>query len=148
MSFPALQQLDLGSKSTTLNLTGTSGEASVFAARRLPPAIDLVHLSRQTMGDRELEIELLQMFDHQATLVLLRLRGHGQGATQDRCDLAHKLKGSARAIGAVDVAAAAQAYEDSLLAGHAVAASDIALAALSTRIEEARAAILQLLEGA
>jgi len=78
--------------------------------------IDLVHLSRQSMGDRALETELLALFDRQAVMIMDRLRQEGGGGRDWRRDLAHTLKGSARAVGAVRVAAAAQCYEEKLLA--------------------------------
>lgn len=88
--------------------------------RRADPAcpIDLVHLSRQTMGDRELEVELLALFDRQAAAIAARLGAlDAEGPQNWRVDLAHKLKGSARAIGAFAVAAAAENYEHCARAG-------------------------------
>jgi HPt (histidine-containing phosphotransfer) domain-containing protein len=86
------------------------------------PVIDLVHLSRQTLGDVALETELLRLFEGQAGAFAARLRAPArQGeAAQDieqRIVLAHTLKGSARAIGAFALADAAEAYEDALRAG-------------------------------
>jgi HPt (histidine-containing phosphotransfer) domain-containing protein len=77
--------------------------------------IDLVHLARQTMGDRELEKELLALFDCQAAQIADRLRMVENGTAS--ADLAHKLKGSARAVGAGAVAAAAENYEHGARAG-------------------------------
>ncbi|MCI4680233.1 Hpt domain-containing protein [Rhodoblastus acidophilus] len=77
--------------------------------------IDLVHLARQTMGDRELEKEALALFDRQAEQISEKLRFAASGPAA--ADLAHKLKGSARAIGAVAVAAAADHYEHAARAG-------------------------------
>src|SRR4030095_12526386 len=37
--------------------------------------IDLVHLSRTTMGDPSLEREVLRLFDRQSTLLIARARG-------------------------------------------------------------------------
>ncbi|WP_294532395.1 Hpt domain-containing protein [uncultured Rhodoblastus sp.] len=74
--------------------------------------IDLVHLARQTMGDSALESELLALFDHQAGRIAEQLgRADADAAKFSRADLAHKLKGSARAVGAHEVAAAAENYE-------------------------------------
>ncbi len=99
-----------------------------FAARRpidgstpsgaLPRAdtpIDLVHLARQTMGDVELENELLALFDRQAAQIAAKLRVAVPGAAS--ANLAHKLKGSARAVGANAVANAADHYEHAARAG-------------------------------
>jgi HPt (histidine-containing phosphotransfer) domain-containing protein len=74
--------------------------------------IDLVHLARQTMGDRALEVELLALFDRQAAQIAEKLGALDSDSVEGwRADLAHKLKGSARAIGAHAVAAAAENYE-------------------------------------
>ena len=88
------------------------------AARAVPHPIDLVHLSRQTMGDRALEIEVLALFDRQAAQISERLGAiEIDRAGVWRADLAHKLKGSARAIGAFEVATAAEDYEHRVRAG-------------------------------
>lgn len=75
--------------------------------------IDLAHLSRQTMGDRDLEREVLSMFLHQARMVGDRLAGAN---AQERQSLAHGLKGAARGIGAFAVAEAAGQVEADPLA--------------------------------
>lgn len=80
--------------------------------------IDLVHLSRQTMGDRELEHEVLALFERQASHIGGKLATLESGEDHlVRADLAHKLKGSARAVGAFAVATAAENYEHSARAG-------------------------------
>jgi HPt (histidine-containing phosphotransfer) domain-containing protein len=110
----------------------------------LPP-IDLVHLSRQSLGDRALELELLTLFERQAEQIAARLATlPAAGERRWRHDLAHTLKGSARAVGATAVAAAAQAYEEALdgAGESAVTASRDALLAAVT---QARSAVLELL---
>lgn len=110
------------------------------------PVIDLVHLSRQTLGDTALESELLGLFEAQASAFAARLlapapQGEAARDVQHRIVLAHTLKGSARAIGAFALAAAAQAYEDALRANaaDADASPERLLAALGTaRAEIAR----------
>jgi HPt (histidine-containing phosphotransfer) domain-containing protein len=77
--------------------------------------VDLVHLARQTMGDCELETELLASFQAQALQIAEKLGDAGASAAV--ADLASKLKGSARAVGAVAVAAAAENYEHAARAG-------------------------------
>lgn len=72
--------------------------------------IDLVHLARQTMGDRMLEEEVLQLFIQQAILIGERIR---DADPLERKRLAHGLKGSARGIGAFAVADCALAIEES-----------------------------------
>lgn len=112
-------------------------------------AIDLVHLSRQTLGDRALEIELLGLFDKQAGQIVARLESNLNGSDRKwRHDLSHTLKGSAGAIGAVRVAACAQAYEDALAGGaddHDLAQG---VAQLRGAVEEAQRAIRDLLADA
>ncbi len=74
--------------------------------------IDLVHLSRQTLGDSALESELLTLFDRQALHFAVRLGTvPTAGEARWRAELAHTLKGSARAIGAFHLGDAAEAYE-------------------------------------
>lgn len=82
------------------------------AAGRCPSnerPIDLVHLATMTMGDKVLEIEVLQMFSRQARGALLSL---GSDDTDIAMAAAHRLKGAAAAVGAFKVAAAAEALED------------------------------------
>ena len=70
--------------------------------------IDLAHLSRQTMGDRELEREVLQLFVQQA----LTVRDQIVNANlKERLFLAHGLRGSARGIGAFGIAECAGEIE-------------------------------------
>jgi HPt (histidine-containing phosphotransfer) domain-containing protein len=64
------------------------------------------------MGDSALEAEVLALFDHQAGQIVEQLR-RCETATDrtSQVELAHKLKGSARAVGAHEVASAAENYE-------------------------------------
>jgi HPt (histidine-containing phosphotransfer) domain-containing protein len=102
--------------------------------------IDLVFLAHQTLGDEQLEIELLMLFDRQAGDVLTAL---GEARNQEtQRDLAHRLKGSARAIGAAAVAAAAEQYES---AAQTNAVLPSYLTALAAAVAEARSAIRQLM---
>lgn len=80
--------------------------AGTPAGKRRP--VDLAHLSRQTMGDRDLEREVLRMFIHNARSII------GEIANSVRPDFrasAHKLKGSARAVGAFRLAEMAESCE-------------------------------------
>lgn len=111
------------------------------------PALDLAHLSRQTLGDRELALELLTIFDRQAAQFAARLsapRRPGDGAP--RADLAHTLKGSARAVGAFRLGDVAEAYEMALRGGDPKA--EAGCAALLDAIATARGAIVTLIETA
>jgi HPt (histidine-containing phosphotransfer) domain-containing protein len=63
--------------------------------------VDLIHLARQTMGDRALEQEVLALFVQQATSVRDQIPAAG---TAERLRLAHGLIGSARRVGAFAIA--------------------------------------------
>ncbi|WP_424361644.1 Hpt domain-containing protein [Methylocystis parvus] len=109
------------------------------------PILDLVHLSRQTFGDHALEMELLSLFDRQAEHFSARLSGDDAHAGGSRADLAHTLKGSARAVGAFALGDAAEAYEGALRVGR----DDRALREpLVAAIATVRAAISELFERA
>ncbi|APG91331.1 Hpt domain-containing protein [Sinorhizobium americanum] len=72
------------------------------------PPIDFVHLSGQTMGNKSLEIEVLQLFARQARQTMAEIND----ADADACgQSAHRLKGAALAVGAMRVARAATAIE-------------------------------------
>jgi HPt (histidine-containing phosphotransfer) domain-containing protein len=71
--------------------------------------VDLVHLSRYTLGERELEREVLELFCSQSFLYTERLRE--AKSDKDWKDAAHSLKGSARAIGAWRAGEAAERAE-------------------------------------
>lgn len=111
--------------------------------------IDLVHLARQSLGDRGLEIELLGLFVRQSEQIMDRLGSQMSGSDRRwRHDLAHTLKGSARAIGAGRVAQAAESYEEALYAGLCGADMDACTAHLGAVVAEAQAAIADLLADA
>ena len=103
-------------------------------------AIDRCHLARMTFGDRSLERELLELFDRQAAMLIVRMRAGGPAAT---ASLAHTLKGSASGIGAGGVAHAAAAAE--LAAGASPAECSLAIDRLAQAVDEARALIAELL---
>src|SRR5258708_33955810 len=72
--------------------------------------IDIEHLRRMTLGDISLEHEVLALFSAQAASLFAALTAF----PPDAGALAHTLKGSARAIGAVAVADAAADLETAL----------------------------------
>jgi HPt (histidine-containing phosphotransfer) domain-containing protein len=76
-----------------------------------------VHLSRHTLGERELEREVLELFCSQSLLYIERLRE--AKSDQDWKDAALSLKGAAQAIGAWRAGAAAERAE--VLSGDALA---------------------------
>lgn len=104
------------------------------------PAIDLAHLSRQSLGDHGLEVELLHLFDIQASRIAseLGMPDPKKDVRTERMELAHTLKGSARAVGATRVGAACEALE-SLLRAHAPQTSvDVALREVRMAVHAAR----------
>ncbi|KQU50293.1 hypothetical protein ASG72_16850 [Bosea sp. Leaf344] len=102
------------------------------------PAIDLVHLARQTGGDLALERELLALFSQQC---VRHLRTIHNGADETaRMEAAHTLKGAAQAIGAWQVAEAAARIEQRLL-GRGARVAEVEMDALALAAAEARAAI-------
>ncbi len=96
--------------------------------------IDIEHLRRMTLGDAGLEREVLAMFAAQTVSLIGMLATLPPTAGA----LAHTLKGSARAIGAVAVAAAAERLEAAIQRGDDPAPP---LAGLTDAVTEARAAI-------
>ena len=107
--------------------------------------VDLVHLERQTLGNRSLEREVLELFLSRSEICLQRLKD----AVEDKVwvDAAHAIKGSARGIGAWRVADSAQAAE--ALSGEARAAGSLAvLEDLERAIGDANFYIETLLSGA
>ena len=116
--------------------------AAAFAGRAPLNALDLDHLERQSLGDRDLAVELLGLFDCQAAQILGRMMAGGQSA-QALCDLAHTLKGSARAVGAVAVAVAAEHYEEALAHGAGEAQGELAV--MGAAVAGARTAIATLI---
>jgi HPt (histidine-containing phosphotransfer) domain-containing protein len=87
-----------------------------------------------TLGDAGLEREVLAMFARQAGGLI----GALAALPADAAELAHTLNGSARAIGAFQVADAAEAFEAAMRDGGKPSA---ALAALQQAIAQARGAI-------
>lgn len=104
------------------------------------PAIDRNHLAHMTFGDRSLEREVLELFDRQAAMLIVRMRAGGDAAVGP---LAHTLKGSASGIGAVRVEDAAAAAER--VAGSSADQCSQAVDRLAKAVEEARALIAELL---
>jgi HPt (histidine-containing phosphotransfer) domain-containing protein len=90
-------------------------EAAIsFPTDAAAAAIDWAHLDRMTLGDGKLAREVLALFDRQAEILVERMR-KVEGDTLHA--LAHALKGSARGIGAHDVADACAELETCAGAG-------------------------------
>jgi len=113
--------------------------AEAFGTMAKMGAIDLSFLDRVTFRDRSLAREVLVLFGQQAdSLLTLITDAEDERA---RHEAAHKLKGSARGVGAFDVARAAEEIEE---ARDATEFSN-ALAHLTIRVTEARIALTGLL---
>jgi hypothetical protein len=104
------------------------------------PAIDRAHLKQMTFGDLGLERELLELFDRQAEQLMARMRASDAAVL---AMLAHTLKGSARGVGANDVARAAVVAEAA--AAGSPAQRSAALDGLAAAIDAARGEIAALL---
>jgi HPt (histidine-containing phosphotransfer) domain-containing protein len=102
-----------------------------------PMIIDDDHLGRMTLGDRSLELEVLQIFARQTTLMLERVSA---GKPACAAAAAHTLKGSARGVGAWFVAQAAERLEQAVARDDA-AATSAAIAELEAASAEVRAVI-------
>jgi HPt (histidine-containing phosphotransfer) domain-containing protein len=123
--------------------TDAIGSPEGTARDRTGPSrpVDLVHLSRYTLGQRALEREVLELFCTQSTVYLERLRV--APSDQQWKDAAHSLKGSALAIGAWRAAAAARA---GTLSGDALGeARGARLRELESSVHEAKDYIQSLL---
>jgi HPt (histidine-containing phosphotransfer) domain-containing protein len=105
--------------------------------------VDLVHLSRYTLGERALEREVLELFCSQSSIYLQRLQA--ARSDKDWKDAAHSLKGSATAIGAWRAAAAAASAE--ALSGEALSqARALRLREIESSLQEAESYIGALLD--
>ena len=70
--------------------------------------VDLVHLAVQTMGDKMLEVEVLNLFTRQARAALHEIAALDNGGVSAS---AHRLKSAANGVGAFVVASAAEKLE-------------------------------------
>ena len=127
---------------------GENPRAEKAAPEAGEPAIDWAYLSRQTMGDVALEAELLALFETQAAEFCGKLAA--AASDKARLDLAHTLKGAARAIGAVALGDAAEDYETALSEARDTGTRDKKArdtqARLEARLGAARQAIFARLE--
>jgi HPt (histidine-containing phosphotransfer) domain-containing protein len=105
---------------------------------QVPAVLDEAHLARMTLGDRQLERDVLQIFVQQAAMMLERI------ATAEpplAAAAAHTLVGSARGIGAWRVARAAERLEQTCLGASRALECGVAIEDLKTAALEASAAI-------
>lgn len=95
-------------------MSSTSDPPCETADIAAPIILDFDHLRQQTLGDETLEADLLTLFSHQARSILEDLTAKDPDAITTpsrRAELLHLLCGSARAVGAWDVALHAQTLE-------------------------------------
>lgn len=104
--------------------------------------VDLVHLARQTLGDSQLEWEILQMFDQIAQSYLNRLKADREGKTA--ADNLHALKGAAAGVGAHAIAEQARLGERECRQKGTLSVET--LSDLEMTVAEARAFIQHVLE--
>jgi hypothetical protein len=102
--------------------------------------IDRVHHSRMTLGDRELEAEVLRLFDRQCAMLLQCMR---DTSAESAAAFAHA-KGSCRGVGAWHMAQAAEQVEAAAHAGDRDG-FDTSLHQLADAVAHTRAAISHLL---
>ena len=86
------------------------------AVRRGP--LDMIHLAKQTLGDKGLELEVLRMFDDAALVYFGRIER--STTIEDLLRNLHTLKGAAAGIGAKAIADLAAVTERELRDGGAV----------------------------
>ncbi|MHA1158417.1 MAG: Hpt domain-containing protein, partial [Alphaproteobacteria bacterium] len=75
-------------------------------SREVP--LDITILAAQSGGDKALERQVLELFVVQVPKDVTRLR---EAAPDDRLDIAHRIVGSARAVGAVHLAKTTARFE-------------------------------------
>ncbi|MCK7614903.1 Hpt domain-containing protein [Roseibium sediminicola] len=110
------------------------------AGRTTPEApIDLVQLATNTLGNRDLEVQVLHLFKSQSAGTLERLARESDATV--RRDLVHTLKGSARAIGAEKVALVCETLE-----GEMQTDADAPTDGLASVVNEVNAYIRDLLD--
>ncbi|WP_298819390.1 Hpt domain-containing protein [uncultured Roseibium sp.] len=117
-----------------------SSMARVAGRVALEAPIDLVQLATNTLGNRDLEVQVLHLFKSQSCSTLERLAQETDRSV--RLDLVHTLKGSARAIGADRVANVCENLE-----GRMQSTTDAATESLVAAVDEANKYIRDLLEG-
>jgi HPt (histidine-containing phosphotransfer) domain-containing protein len=118
-------------------------DAGARARLRQKP-IDMAHLASQTLGDKNLELEVLRLFDDTVRIYYGRLEL--STTVEELMIHLHTLKGAAAGVGARQIAALAATAESELRAGEPVnpeRIDDIGMA-----VEEVRTFISAILEQA
>ncbi|UYO00707.1 MAG: Hpt domain-containing protein [Devosia sp.] len=120
----------------------TAVKAPIVLPRTRPMRpVDLVHLAKQCLGDENLELEVLRLFDQTLFTYFGRLR-----LALSFDDLAinvHSIKGAASGVGAWTISEIARAMEDDLRAGRPLRSE--AIDDLGLAVEEVRDFIARML---
>jgi HPt (histidine-containing phosphotransfer) domain-containing protein len=101
--------LNMDVETTQFDRVAFDGPHEAFGVPSSNRPLDLVHLARQTGGDRALETEILQLFRQQIGLCAGQLR---MTSGRERKLIAHTVKGSARAVGAFGLSRIAAQIEE------------------------------------
>jgi len=128
-------------------MRGQGGAKPAFGDELQPQIrgpIDMDHLSRQTLGDTSLELEVLRMFDQMSRVYYDRLET--STTVPDLLTNLHSLKGAAAGIGAFGLAELARVAEAELREGAPVNPERID--DLHMAVEELSAFITQRLKAA
>src|SRR5260370_37080190 len=91
-------------------MTNQPGTYHIDMGNSAANAIDRAFLSRQSLGDQDLERDLLRLFDQRARKLVDEIAATANAAAHR--DLAHGLRGSALAIAALRVARATARYDN------------------------------------
>ncbi|KKB09932.1 Hpt domain-containing protein [Devosia chinhatensis] len=105
--------------------------------------VDLVHLTKQCLGDENLELEILRLFDTTLTTYFGRLKL--ASSFDDLAINLHSIKGSAAGVGAWGIVDIAKACEADLRAGRPLRAERID--DLGIAVEEVRVFVTRMLAG-
>jgi HPt (histidine-containing phosphotransfer) domain-containing protein len=112
--------------------SGNGKQAIEGSVGETPKQLDLVHLSCQTFGDPDLERDVLRLFLDQVESTSRALRATSDAIERGR--LFHLVKGSARGVGAFQLAALAQVGEADPLDDANLADTLIAIEHVSARV--------------
>jgi HPt (histidine-containing phosphotransfer) domain-containing protein len=118
--------------------TTAAGAPGAAGSQQDAAAIDEDHLGRMTLGDRQLERQVLEIFVRQTVIMLERIANAEPAMAAAS---AHTLIGSARGIGAWRVARAAEWLERAARDNSGAAERDQAVEELKAATIEASAAI-------
>ena len=115
--------------------------ADISAPNKVVRPVDLVHLAKQCLGDENLELEILRLFDTTLSTYFGRLKL--ASSFDDLAINLHAIKGAAAGVGAWGVADMAKALEAQLRHGEPITSERIA--DMGMVVEDVRGFIARLL---